>query len=459
VFLDRDGTLIEEVGYPTRPEQIRILGGVARGLARLAEAGFKRIVVTNQSGIARGLMTEDDLDRFHEALDEQLDLLGAAVDAYYVCPHHPDRSAAARPDLAIACDCRKPKPGLILQAAEDLNIDLGASWTVGDTWRDVQAGQAAGLRTIKLPAAPGHDAPRPADVPPPTAEVEDFEEAVALILGDKPCGHLAPGEHTGGAVSGPREQAGAAVSFAPTPVAEKVSGTFSTEKRCQEPFPEKKVSGTFSGAEGEEGQQPQEEIAAEGPLPPPVAVSAPGVARPVPSALLRAGLPGRASAHGGTRPAVPHTDLKAASTPADAAPKATEERRPAAPADAAVCARCGQKIPSTALASGAAAPRAGRLLCAECLAHQPPDVDEAAAARTGETGTLLYAMLKELRRMGRVQRPESLPLIRLFAYVIQAVAIFVGVWGFLNQDRPMFIQAALFLQLVVVTLLLVERKS
>jgi len=419
VFLDRDGTLIEEIGYPTRPQQIRILGGVARGLARLAEAGFKRIVVTNQSGIARGLMTEDDLDRFHEALDEQLDLLGAAVDAYYACPHHPDRSEATRPDLAIGCDCRKPKPGLILQAAEDLNIDLEASWAVGDTWRDVQAGQAAGLRTIKLPAAPGHDAPRPADVPPPTAEAEDFEEAVALILGDKPCGYLAPGEHTGGAVYSPREQAGAAVSSAPTPAA-------------------KTVSGTVSEAEGEEGRQAQEE-------------PAPGVARPV--------LPGRAPAHGGTRPAVPHEDLKAASAPPAASPTAAEERRPAAPADAAVCARCGQKIPSTALASGAAGPRAGRLLCAECLAHQPPDVDEAAAARTGETGTLLYAMLKELRRMGRIQSPESLPLVRLFAYVIQAVAIFIGVWGVLNQDRPMFIQAALFLQLVVVTLLLVERKS
>ncbi len=394
VFLDRDGTLIEEVGYPTRPQQIRILGGVARGLERLAEAGFKRIVVTNQSGIARGLMTEDDLDRFHEALDEQLDLLGAAVDAYYACPHHPDRSEAARPDLAIECDCRKPKPGLILQAAEDLDIDLGASWTVGDAWRDVQAGQAAGLRTVKLPAAPSHDAPRPADVPPPTAEAEDFEEAVALILGDKPCGYLAPGEHTGGAVYG-------------------------AKKRCQEPFPERKtVSGTVSGAEGEEEQQPQEEIAAEVPLPPPVAVSAPSAA----------------------------------------APTATEERRPAAPADAAVCARCGQKIPSTALASGAAGPRAGRLLCAECLAHQPPDTDEVAAAGTGETGTLLYAMLKELRRMGRIQRPESLPLVRLFAYVIQAVAIFLAVWGFLNQDRPAFIQAALFLQLVVVTLLVLERK-
>jgi len=402
-FLDRDGTLIEEVGYPTRPQQIRILGGVARGLARLAEAGFKRIVVTNQSGIARGLMTEDDLDRFHEALDEQLGLLGAAVDAYYACPHHPDRSEAARPDLAIECDCRKPKPGLLLQAAEDLDIDLEASWTVGDTWRDVQAGQAAGLRTIKLPAPPGHDAPRPADVPPPTAEAEDFEDAVALILGDKPCGYLAPGEHTGDAVYG-------------------------AKKRCQEPFPEQKtVSGTVSEAEGEEEQQQQQENAAEALLPPPVAVSA------------------RREPLGRT-------------TPVAAAPKATEEPRPAAPADAAVCARCGQKIPSTALASGAAGPRAGRLLCAECLAHQPPDVDEVSAARTGETGTLLYAMLKELRRMGRIQRPESLPLIRLFAYVIQAVAIFIGVWGVLNQDRPVFIQAAVFLQLVVITLLLVERK-
>ena len=252
VFLDRDGTLIEEIGYPTRPEQIRILAGVARGLARLAEAGFKRIVVTNQSGIARGLMTEEDLDKFHEALDEQLDLLGAAVDAYYACPHHPDRSGAARTDLAIECDCRKPKPGLLLQAAEDLDIDLETSWAVGDSWRDVQAGQAAGLRTVKLPAAPGHDAPRPADVPPPTAEAEDFEEAVALILGDKPCGYSAPGEHTGGAM-----------------------------KQCQEPFPERKtvsgktVSGTVSGAEGEEAPAPQEEIAEEEPLPPPVAVSAP----------------------------------------------------------------------------------------------------------------------------------------------------------------------------------------
>ena len=182
VFLDRDGTLIEEVGYAVRPEQIRIQRGVARALARLAEAGYKLVVVTNQSGIARGLMTEADLNVFHQRLDEQLELLGARVDVYYTCPHLPDPSQAARPELAIECDCRKPKPGLLLQAAQDLGLDLRASWTVGDTWRDIQAGQAAGTRTIKVPADAEHDAPRPADTPPPTAEVDDLEEAADVIL-------------------------------------------------------------------------------------------------------------------------------------------------------------------------------------------------------------------------------------------------------------------------------------
>ena len=139
VFLDRDGTLIEEVGYATRPEQIRILGGVARALARLAGAGYKLVVVTNQSGIARGLLTEDDLNRFHQALDDHLGLLAARVDVYYTCPHHPDPAEAVRPELAVDCQCRKPRPGLILQAARDLGLDLAESWLVGDTWRDIEA--------------------------------------------------------------------------------------------------------------------------------------------------------------------------------------------------------------------------------------------------------------------------------------------------------------------------------
>jgi D-glycero-D-manno-heptose 1,7-bisphosphate phosphatase len=186
IFLDRDGTLIEDVGYPSRPEHIRILAGVARALVRLAGAGYKLVVVTNQSGIARGILTEDDLNRFHQALDEQLELLGARLDAYYSCPHHPDPAAAVRADLAVECDCRKPRPGLILQAAQDIQIDLAASWTVGDKWRDIACGQAAGTRTIKLPSAATGDDPRPLHVEPPTAEVADLDGAAMFILPRRP---------------------------------------------------------------------------------------------------------------------------------------------------------------------------------------------------------------------------------------------------------------------------------
>lgn len=206
VFLDRDGTLIEDVGYPTRPEQIRILGGVARGLIRLAEAGFKLVVVTNQSAIARGLMSEDDLARFHAALDEQLALLGARVDAYYTCPHYPDASQVARPEYAIACDCRKPKPGLLLRAARDLDLDLATSWMVGDAWRDIQAGQAAGVKTIKLPAPEALESPRPPDATP-TAEAPGLDAAANIILAARSQPPLAEPELPQAAPAQPHDQA------------------------------------------------------------------------------------------------------------------------------------------------------------------------------------------------------------------------------------------------------------
>jgi len=212
IFLDRDGTLIEDVGYPSRPEHIRILGGVARALVRLAGAGYKLVVITNQSGIARGLLTEEDLNRFHQALDEQLELLGARLDAYYSCPHHPDPASAARADLAVECDCRKPKPGLILQAAQDIDIDLAVSWTVGDKWRDIACGQAAGTRTIKLLTPPGSDDARPPDLEPPTAEVADLEQAATFIL-DHPSREAAP--------SGPPDAA--AAEAGPQPAASSVA--------------------------------------------------------------------------------------------------------------------------------------------------------------------------------------------------------------------------------------------
>ncbi len=141
-FLDRDGVLIEDRGYPHRPEHLFVLAGVPEALARLREAGFLLVVVTNQSGIARGLFSAEEMHRFHDMLQERLSPYGATVDAFYHCPHHPSGSVAK---LSIACDCRKPAPGMIRQALADWKIDPEASFIAGDKESDIAAGRAAGL--------------------------------------------------------------------------------------------------------------------------------------------------------------------------------------------------------------------------------------------------------------------------------------------------------------------------
>ncbi len=134
VFLDRDGTLNTDLGYLTRPEQLRLLPGVGPPLQLLRAAGFACVVVTNQSAVGRGMMSEADLARIHEELNRQLADVGATLDAIYSATamvDHPDR---------------KPAPGLLLRAAADLDLDLANSWMIGDSLRDVQAGRRAGCK-------------------------------------------------------------------------------------------------------------------------------------------------------------------------------------------------------------------------------------------------------------------------------------------------------------------------
>src|SRR6266487_1747231 len=145
VFLDRDGTLVHPRHYPSSPEELQLYAGIGPGLRALQKVGFRLIVITNQAGIARGYFTADDLQRMHEHLTSELAQLGVQLDAIYFCPHHPD---GAIPELAIRCDCRKPQPGMLLRAAADLDLDLRASWFVGDILDDVEAGNRAGCRTI-----------------------------------------------------------------------------------------------------------------------------------------------------------------------------------------------------------------------------------------------------------------------------------------------------------------------
>jgi D-glycero-D-manno-heptose 1,7-bisphosphate phosphatase len=152
IFLDRDGTLIEDVGYPHRPEDLQLLPGVVPALRKLQEMGFVLVVVTNQSGIARGYFSEEQMHAFHALLGEQLEAGGAHIEAFYHCSFHPDANVAKyRGDSPL----RKPKPGMLLLAAEELSLDLAASYTIGDKKSDVLAGQAAACRTILVQTGKG----------------------------------------------------------------------------------------------------------------------------------------------------------------------------------------------------------------------------------------------------------------------------------------------------------------
>lgn len=145
VFLDRDGTMTEEVGYVNHPARLRLLPGTAEALRRLNQAAIPVVMVTNQSGVARGYFTEEVLAAVNGALFDQLKRVGAHLDGAYSCPHHPAEGA---PLLRADCECRKPKPGLLVRAAGDLDLDLARSWMVGDKPSDILAGHHAGARTV-----------------------------------------------------------------------------------------------------------------------------------------------------------------------------------------------------------------------------------------------------------------------------------------------------------------------
>jgi D-glycero-D-manno-heptose 1,7-bisphosphate phosphatase len=180
VFLDRDGTLIEDVDYLSDFDQVRLFPYTVDALRLLARAGFATVVVTNQSAVARGLVTEDFIMRTHDRLNQRLARGGARIDAFYFCPHHPD---AVVEQYRRSCRCRKPQPGMIEDAARDLSLDLSRSWMVGDRWVDVAAGNAADVGAVLVRT--GH-AERMHETAPPDvradAMLNNLMEAVGWIL-------------------------------------------------------------------------------------------------------------------------------------------------------------------------------------------------------------------------------------------------------------------------------------
>ena len=145
IFVDRDGTMIEDVGYLDRLERLKLFPYTVDALRLLNRGGFKVVVVTSQNGVAQGMLTEEFLAEAHGYLSRVLEAAGAAVDGYYYCPHSPH---AAVERYRTDCECRKPKPGMILAAARDHGLDLAQSFVIGDRWRDVEMGIGAGTKAV-----------------------------------------------------------------------------------------------------------------------------------------------------------------------------------------------------------------------------------------------------------------------------------------------------------------------
>ena len=179
VFLDRDGTLNVEVDYLADPARFELLPGAGEGLARLSRAGFALVVVTNQSGVARGLLDEVILERIHDRMASELAAHGVVLDLVLYCPYHPtEGSAAFRAD----CYGRKPKPGMLLEAAGRLNLDLDASWCIGDSLRDLEAGAAVGARGVLVRTGKGAAQESALDQVPGAVVVDGLSDAAELIL-------------------------------------------------------------------------------------------------------------------------------------------------------------------------------------------------------------------------------------------------------------------------------------
>lgn len=181
IFLDRDGTINREIDTVRRAEELEFLPGVPEAIRRINKSEFLAVVATNQPAIAKGFMSEDDLAGVHARVEMELGRTHAYLDRIYFCPHHPEKGfAGERPELKIACQCRKPGIGMIEQARRELNIDLSPSWLIGDRTVDVMTARNAGLRSVLLRTGfAGADAKY--DVTP-DLECESLEEAVRRIL-------------------------------------------------------------------------------------------------------------------------------------------------------------------------------------------------------------------------------------------------------------------------------------
>ncbi len=185
VFLDRDGTINEQMGYINHTCRFQLLPGAAEAIKKLNDADIPVVVISNQSGLARGYFPEELLTAVHEKMNRQLAEAGAHVDGIYYCPHHPE---AKEEHFRAVCNCRKPKPGLVLKASEEMGLDPKRSYMIGDRWSDIKTAANCGARSILVRTGYGRGDEQyigPQQTIQPDFKAEDLLEAVTLILGQQ----------------------------------------------------------------------------------------------------------------------------------------------------------------------------------------------------------------------------------------------------------------------------------
>lgn len=181
VFLDRDGTINIDAGYVHKIADFKFIKGAVQAIKRLRDNGFIIVVVTNQSGVGRGFYTEKDVLALHDYINRELHRQGTGIDRFYFCPHHPE---AAIEKYKQDCNCRKPNPGMIRQAVDELDIDPGSSFMIGDQLRDITAGKRAGIKSILIQARDGIDENENLSQceQPPDIVVKAIHQAVEFIF-------------------------------------------------------------------------------------------------------------------------------------------------------------------------------------------------------------------------------------------------------------------------------------
>ena len=468
VFLDRDGTLNEDTGYVRSPSDVRLLEHAGEAVRMLNEAGFKVVLVTNQSGVARGLMGIEDVEAVNARLKELLGEAKAHLDGVYYCPHLPDGTVA---EYTMQCNCRKPKPGLLLRAAQEMDLDLEQSFMVGDSPRDMQAGQAVGARTILIDR--GATKNSQLDMVRTVLEAAqriievsgrwkkrvrvEIEEVVEGVAGEKTFEETAqPAREEATEMEEPEDTG---------KLWEEEEEETEVELPATRPGGEDKEEAWSSEGSEEEEEKSVEERIAEVPIirkhtaeveePTPTREEMKPVSKPAePVEKPAAARPTKAPVE--VRPKAVEPPVVKKATTQEAAtekPKAAQgvERRVEAAGGLVNCGQCGSMIPEVDLETGRARAVEGRMLCRECHIYH--------LARTTQAREVTNAdLLMELKNISRTLTFEKFSMFNILGGLAQVGALAGLLYTVLGPDPNMGLLLTIALQLMALTFFVLGRQ-